>query len=357
MKKGAGTWIVCLSLFLTLPSVSARNARSATLSEVASKAASLSGKQRADFLMSGAKKEGQMVYYGTLPVNQFAALKSAFDSRYSFLDLKNYYSPRQGILNRALNEARAGRHAVDAIQVDVSYGYQLLSEGLIQPYLFPARQRFYESTYDRQGSWYSMYHLTIALLYNTRFVNSDIVPRHYDDLLNPMWKGKLVFDPEAGFLLAALEQAWGRGKAVEYLTRLSRQDLTYRRGGSLTTQLVAAGEYPIAIAVNGETSAAIRDQGAPLGLTVLAPKVIKPEGFFLAKHAPNPHAALLFTDWILSEDGQKFLALTLGKGTSMKGVQSKYKEFQIEPDFVASPELGVKLRQYIEDFRKIMGIP
>ncbi len=90
---------------------------------------------------------------------------------------------------------------------------------------------------------------------------------------------------------------------------------------------------------------------------MLSPKIIKPEGFFLVKHAPSPHAVLLFTDWVLSEDGQKFLALTLGKGSSMKGVQSKYKEFQIQPDFVASPELGVKLKQYIEDLRKIMAIP
>ncbi len=355
--KGIGAWITCLSLLLVFPFGSTRKAMPATLAEVTSKAASLSGKERAEFLVSGAKKEGQMVYYGTLPVNQFAALKSAFNSRYPFVDLKDYYSPRQGILNRALNEARAGRHAVDVIQVDVSYGYQLINEGLVQPYLFSGRQRFYDGTYDREGLWYSMYHLTIALLYNTHFVSADAVPHRYEDLLNPMWKGKLVFDPEAGFLLAALEQAWGRGKAVEYLTRLSKQDLTYRRGGSLTTQLIAAGEYPIAIAVNGETSAAIRDQGAPLGLVVLSPKIIKPEGFFLAKHAPNPHATVLFTDWILSEDGQKFLALTLGKGISMKGVQSKYKEFQLQPDFVASPQLGVKLKQYIEDLRKIMGIP
>ena len=171
-----------------------------------------------------------------------------------------------------------------------------------------------------------------------------------------MWKGKLLFDPEAGYLLAAMEQAWGREKAVEYLTKLSKQDLSFRRGGTLTSQLVAAGEYPIAVAVNGETSAAIRDQGAPLGFAILAPKIIKPEGFFLAKNAPNPYAALLFTEWVLSEDGQKFLATALGKGIAMRGVQAKYKEFQIQPDFVASPELGVKLRRYIEDFRKIFGI-
>ncbi len=356
MNKTIRTLIVCLSFILVFLPASAFDVRAATISELTSKIAPLSAKDRKEFLVSGAKKEGQMVYYGTLPVNQFAALKDAFKSQYPFLDLKGYYSPRQGILNRAINEARAGRHAVDVIQVDVSYGYQLLNEGLVQSYLFSGRQQFYDGTYDREGSWYSMYHLTIALLYNTRLVKSQLVPRSYNDLLNPMWKGKLLFDPEAGYMLAAMEQAWGRERAVDYLTKLSRQDLSFRRGGTLTSQLVAAGEYPIAVAINGETSAAIREQGAPLGFSLLSPKIIKPEGFFLAKNSPNPHAALLFTEWVLSEEGQKFLATVLGKGVALRGVQGKYREFQIQPDFVASPELGVKLRQYIEEFRKIFGI-
>jgi len=56
------------------------------------------------------------------------------------------------------------------------------------------------------------------------------------------------------------------------------------------------------------------------------------------------------------EEGQKFLGATLGKGIAMKGVQSRYKEFQIQPDFVVSPVLGPKLKRYIEDFKKIFGI-
>jgi iron(III) transport system substrate-binding protein len=87
----------------------------------------------------------------------------------------------------------------------------------------------------------------------------------------------------------------------------------------LTTQLVAAGEQPIAIVVNGETSAEVRDKGAPIGFSILAPKIIKPNGFFMAKKAPHPHVALLFTDWTLSEEGQRILAVELGKGVGMTG--------------------------------------
>jgi ABC-type Fe3+ transport system substrate-binding protein len=124
----------------------------------------------------------------------------------------------------------------------------------------------------------------------------------------------------------------------------------------LTTQLIAAGEQPIAIAVNAETAAEVRDKGAPLGFSVLSPRIIKPNGFFVAKKAPHPHAALLFTDWTLSEEGQKVLALELGKGVAMNGIPVKYKEFQGEPDFVVGPEFSSQLKQHMLEFHKIFGL-
>ena len=331
-------------------------ARGATIAEVAGKLKSLKPQERLEYLAKGARAEGELVYYGTLPIDEFLPLARLFNARYRALALQHYFSPREGILNRTLTEARAGRHAVDVIQVDLSYGYQLLNENLVSPYPIPGRNRFYESTYDPSGYWHSMYYLTTALIYNTNSLKAAQAPKSYDDLLSPAWKGKMLFDPEAGFLLAAMEQAWGRDKAVAYLSNLAKQDLSYRRGGTLTTQVVTSGEYPIGIAINGETSAAIREKGAPLGFKVLSPTIVKPEGLFLAKNAPHPHAALLFVEWVLSEEAQSFLATTLGKGSAMKGVRSKFKEFQLQPDFVVTPKLGMKLQDYIQDFRKIMNV-
>ena len=327
----------------------------ATIAEVTAKVSSLNPQDKQNLLVKGAQKEGELVYYGTMLANEFSELGKAFNARYPFLSLKHYYAPREGILNRSLTEARAGSHAVDAIQVDSSYGYQLINENLVHPYAVAARDRFYDGTYDPTGSWHSMYYLTTALIYNTTLVKPESAPQTYDSLLDPSWKGKLLFDPEAGYILGAMEQAWGREKAVNYLTKLRNQDLSFRRGGALTTQVVSSGEYPIGIAINGETSAAIRDKGAPLGFKVLAPKIVKPEGLFLARNSPHPHASVLFADWVLSEEGQSVLSGKLGKGVAMKGVRSKFQEFHIQPDYVVTPQLGPKLKSYIEDFAKIVG--
>lgn len=340
--------------FLTLASSSVY---AATITEVAAKVKSLKQQDRLNYLLKGAQAEEELAYYGTLPIDEFLPLARVFNARYRSMALHHYFSPRDGILSRTLTEARAGRHAVDVVQVDLSYGYQLLNASLVQPYPIAGASRFYDGTYDSGGYWHSMYYLTTALIYNTSSIKPEQAPKNYEDLLNAGWKGKMLFDPEAGYILAAMEEAWGREKAVAYLTKLSKQDLSYRRGGTLTTQVVTSGEYPIGIAINGETSAAIREKGAPLGFKVLAPSIVKPEGLFLAKNAPHPHAALLFAEWVLSEEAQSFLATTLGKGSAMKGVRSKFKEFQLQPDFVVSPKLGASLQNYIQDFRKIMGAP
>jgi iron(III) transport system substrate-binding protein len=352
--RGILSWLAYLVCFLVVASAPVQ---AATIAEVAAKVKSLKPQEKLDYLAKGARAEGELVYYGTIPIDEFLPLARVFNARYRSLALQHYFSPRQGILNRALTEARAGRHAVDVIQLDLSYGYQLLNENLVQPYVSSGQGRFFDGTYDAAGYWHSMYHLTTALIYNTSSIKPEQAPRSYEELLNPGWKGKMLFDPEAGYILAAMEQAWGRENAVDYLTKLSKQDLSYRRGGTLTTQVVSSGEYPIGIAINGETSAAVRDKGAPLGFKVLSPKIVKPEGLFLAKNAPHPHATLLFAEWVLSQEAQSFLATTLGKGSAMKGVRSKFKEFQLQPDFVVTPKLGPKLQGYIQDFGKILGVP
>ena len=352
--KTLSAWFISFACFSALASSSVSGA---TIAEVAAKIKSLKPQEKINYLLKGAQAEGELIYYGTLPIDEFLPLARVFNQRYRSMALQHYFSPRDGILSRTLTEARAGRHAVDVVQVDLSYGYQLLNANLVHPYAIGGRERFFDGTYDPGGSWHSMYYLTTALIYNTNAVKPEQAPKSYEDLLSAAWKGKMLFDPEAGFILAAMEEAWGREKAVTYLAKLSKQDLSYRRGGTLTTQVVTSGEYPIGIAINGETSAAIREKGAPLGFKVLAPSIVKPEGLFLAKNAPHPHAALLFTEWVLSDEAQSFLATTLGKGSAMKGVRSKFKEFQLRPDFVVSPKLGANLQNYIQDFRKIMGAP
>ncbi len=345
-------WVLAVVSLL----VSAIPLAAATLPEVVGQVEKMSRAEREAFLVKGAREEKDVMFYATTPVTQVAVLRKHFNARYPFVELKHYYSPRQGILNKTVAEYRGNANLVDVVMTDVSYGTVLMKEGVSAAYSTPDAARYVRGSYDPKGQWFTMYMLTTALVYNRNLVKASEAPKTYQDLLNPKWKGKMMFDPEAAFIMAAMEQAWGKEKARDYLSRLAKQDLIFRRGTTLTSQLIAAGEQPIAIAINAETTADMRDKGAPLGFSVLPPRIIKPNGFFVAKKSPHPHAALLFTDWALSEEGQKVLAIELGKGVAMKGVPSKYKEFQGEPDYVVGPEFGSQLKQHMTEFQKIFGL-
>ena len=326
-----------------------------TLPELASRVENMSRTDREALLIKGAKEEKEVMFYGTTPVTQVAVLRKSFNARYPFVELKHFYGVRQVVLNKTMNEFRSGAYLADVLMTDVSYGSLFIKEGISHPFTTPDVKRYVRGSFDENGQWYTMYMLTMALMYNRSMVKPSDVPRSYQDLLDPKWKGKMLFDPEAAYVMAAMEHAWEKEKARDYLTRLAKQDLILRRGSALTTQLVAAGEQPIAIVVNGETTAEVRDKGAPIGFSILAPKIIKPNGFFMAKKAPHPNAALLFTDWTLSEEGQKVLAVELGKGVAMTGLPVKYKEFQGEPDYVVAADFGNQLKRYMTEFQKILG--
>src|SRR4026209_307295 len=144
---------VCMSMFAH------SSLGAATIAEVVAKIKPLKPQEKLNYLVQGARAEGELVYYGTLPIDEFLPLARVFNARYRSMALNHYFSPRDGILNRTLTEARAGRHAVDVVQVDLSYGYQLLNANLVQAYQIPGANRYFDGTFDTAGNWHSMYSL------------------------------------------------------------------------------------------------------------------------------------------------------------------------------------------------------
>jgi len=101
-------------------------------------------------------------------------------------------------------------------------------------------------------------------------------------------------------------QAWGRGAAIEYLKKVAAQEPMIGRGNTQRTQLLAAGEFPLAIAYT-HTVEWSKSQGNSVDWVNLEPVVIKFDGIMLGAKATHPNAAKLFIDFILSQAGQELL--------------------------------------------------
>jgi iron(III) transport system substrate-binding protein len=83
--------------------------------------------------------------------------------------------------------------------------------------------------------------------------------------------------------------------------------ISVRKGHTLLTQLVAAGEVPFALTVYNYKAEQLKAKGAPIAWLAIGPAIARPNGLAITKRAPNPHAALLFYDFEISEEGQKVL--------------------------------------------------
>src|SRR5262245_31573868 len=70
---------------------------------------------REQFLVQGARKEGEVTIYTSLVPEDLAALAAAFERRYG-VKLKSWRANSEKVVQRALTEARAGHREADAIE-------------------------------------------------------------------------------------------------------------------------------------------------------------------------------------------------------------------------------------------------
>jgi iron(III) transport system substrate-binding protein len=126
--------------------------------------------------------------------------------------------------------------------------------------------------------------------------------------LQPKWKGQIGWDSEEYYLFGALLKARGREKGIEFWRRLAEQKINFRKGYTLITELVSAGEFPVSVSLYQHRVDEYIEKGAPIQWTAPSPLVGgDPNTISVLKNAPRPNAAKLFIDFMLSADGQKLL--------------------------------------------------
>src|SRR5436190_3915497 len=77
--------------------------------------AAYEGPDREKRLVEGAKREGELMFYSSIPVEDIAVLTSAFDKKYG-VKVKVWRSDSEGFLQRIVNENKAWRYEVDVME-------------------------------------------------------------------------------------------------------------------------------------------------------------------------------------------------------------------------------------------------
>jgi ABC-type Fe3+ transport system substrate-binding protein len=257
-------------------------------------------------VVEAANKEASLMYYTTMTLSQSKKVVDAFERRYPAIDVELFRTGGGPLLNKILTEHRGGRHAWDVVSGRGEMVLPLMEAGLLAAYRSPESKMIRDDLVDKEGYWTAYYVNPYVLGYNTNLVKKAEVPKTYQELLDPRWKGKKIsIDNEAYGFLSGLISAWGKEKAVAYFKKLAAQEPVPMRGNTNRVQMTMAGEFPLIIAyaptIQRETS-----KGHPMDWVPLEPVPVQVNPAMLSAKAPHPNAAKLFIDFLLS-DGQKML--------------------------------------------------
>ena len=324
-----------------------------TAGQVLAKLNNITPEQRQKTLVEKAKAEGEVAFYSSLQAQQIDPFIQAFRKRYPFVRVNPYRVSGNRQVIKIQTEMNAGNHLFDETNGSAEQASALKKMGAIDPYASPQRKFFSASNKDKEGYFMSLYVIPMVLGYNTNLVKRADAPRSYEDLLNPKWKGNMFLDDESYEWFAVLLKHFGREKGLQYMKTLAKQDLRMVRGRTAQSQLIAAGERPLAIVLSGHTVWELKTKGAPLEGVILEPYLAQANKLMLARHAPHPYAAALFIDWALSEDGQSMIT-TFGRVVARKGVKQRFPELVEKESFLVDVDfIGPVLDQSGKEFSQI----
>ena len=301
---------------------------------------SLSAAQREARLFEGAKKEGTVVWYTTDGPQPTQQVLRAFAKKYPGVKPEFIRGKSREIADRITSEARANRHLFDLAKTSTET-YDMYPSNIFASYKSPAKS---EIPAAMQGDkWASVFTFVRVMGYNTKLVKSEDLPKSWDDLLDPKWKGKILFDesslPEVGVLYAR----WGKDRTAAYVEKLGASgNLQIRTGRTTLSQMLSAGEAPIAVTVYPYDIENLRTKGAPVDWALLDqnPGLMQPTS--ISRRAAHPHAAALLYDYLLSKEGQEvYSAMGRTPANPNATVKNEREKAAVQDPRVAFDDMGV----------------
>ena len=263
-------------------------------------------------LIAAAQKEGKVVWYTTLIVNQaIRPLKDAFEKKHPGIELQYVRADEVPTAAKILEEGKAGR-----VQADIFDGITnmipLRRARLIAPYVPPSAGRYSADMKDPEGYWNALLLYVFTPGINTTLVPKAQAPKSYQDLLDPKWKGRMAWNPSSiagaiGFVGNILH-SMGEERGMTYLKALAAQRVVnIEASARAILDQVIAGEYAIGLMSFNHHTVISAQKGAPSDWLALEPVPVALDAAGILENAPHPNAARLLIEFLTSEEGQQVL--------------------------------------------------
>ncbi len=287
------------------------------------------GPDRTARLIAGAKKEGSLLFYTTIPPEYVKSVTDEFEKKYG-VKVEVWRARSEAVLQRVLAEAKGGRWAVDVVESISPPMEALYREKLTQEVRSPEHKNLIDGVLPAHREWAPTLIFIFVQAYNTGKVTKEELPRTYADLLDPKWKGRLGIEASDHEWFYSVARDMGEQTGLDFFRSLmAGNGLSVRVGHPLLTTLVASGEVPLALTVYQYSPEQLKKKGAPIDWFAIEPAVAISDGMAVMKKAPHPHAALLFYDYLLSEEGNRLIA-KLGYAPTNRNLDSPIGKLRVK---------------------------
>jgi iron(III) transport system substrate-binding protein len=263
--------------------------------------ASYTGPDRQQRLMDGARKEGELTVYTSIQAPDFSAIATVFEKKYG-VKIKVWRSGSENILQRAVSEGRAGRYDADVVETSGPELESLHREKMLQEVASPYLGDLIEQAIPPHHEWIGTRLDIFTFGYNTKLVRKEDLPKTYDDLLDPKWKGKLAIEADDSDWFASVVTELGEARGIKLFRDIvATNGVSVRKGHSLMMNMVASGEVAMALDAYNYKAEQMKKEGVPVDWFAITPAIAAPQAVAVFRHAPHPNAAVLFFDFMLSE--------------------------------------------------------
>src|SRR5262245_51707981 len=295
---------------------------------------------RIEALVKAAKAEGAVMIYHTSAERTFKPVFTAFAKKYG-IPVRNFYATGTPLSVRFASEVAAGTMQADvfyssdtSIFDDYPASFQRLNADSLPNY-----DRLPDNLRLGSGLAVSSVQLSYTMFYNTRRVSDAERPRTWNDLADPMWKGKtLIIEPRSSVSFRAPYNVI-RKVHLGILSRIADNEPRISESGTSAVQQLAAGTGAIAFAGYPVHAEPLIARGAPVRWATIEGPAIARRTWMGAVRGPHPNAARLLIHFLTSIEGLKAYCASgdgsmaaLDPSGAQTGCQALSSDAQFLPD-------------------------
>lgn len=307
-------------------------------------------------LLEQVKKEGEVVIYTTTTVRDFEFVIKAAKEKYPFLRVQHVYLSSSRQAARVMQEYRAGKLQADVLGNSLEALLYFKDQKVIGKIESSEAKGMLPVAVDPEGYWLGTTTDLLVSAFNTKDLPRQRAPKGYDEYLQPGFKGLMAINSGVPYALTGMMGLRGEEQGIAYMKRLGQQNVRPVEGFTHMINLLAAGEYPLAIFTQVSKAQAMREKGAPVDWLAGSPTFATLSAIAVAANPPHPAGARLLVDFYLSAEGQKAL-VAAGKIPLRRGVKSSSKAID---DLLESGNLHVikpegDYSRYMKLYREFVG--